>query len=89
MENNGTPLYFLPPVTSGKNLDVIACIRRFDSGREQIYLTDGEGRYTGRAITKNSFKFIWNDLKYPPPRHSCVSRAWMVDSHIKRRQPRS
>ncbi|MBR1396357.1 MAG: hypothetical protein IJ563_02340, partial [Selenomonadaceae bacterium] len=48
--------------TTGTSLNLIHCIEEFDSGRNNVYIIDENGDYTGFAVTKNSFRKIWNSI---------------------------
>ena len=67
MENKEpTELVILPEPTAvyeASGLDLLKCIKAFDGGNENIYLTDEIGRYTGQAITRASFMSVWTTGK--------------------------
>ena len=48
--------------TTGTSLNLIHCIEQFDNGRNNVYIIDENGDYTGFAVTKNSFRKIWNSI---------------------------
>ena len=48
--------------TTSTSLNLIHCIEEFDSGRNNVYILDENGNYSGFAVTKNSFKRIWHNI---------------------------
>lgn len=62
------------------DIDIIECIRIFESGAFNIYLTDEEGNYTGEAIEKRYFPLVWSKGMVPLSEINGVEEA---DSEIK------
>ncbi|MBR1730487.1 MAG: hypothetical protein IJ728_13300 [Selenomonadaceae bacterium] len=62
MANNLNLNIFSNFATTGTSLNLIKCIEAFDFGYNNIYILDEEGSYTGFAVTKKSFKKIWQSI---------------------------
>ena len=48
--------------TTSTSLNLVHCIEQFESGRGSVYIIDEKGEYTGFAVTKKSFRKIWQSI---------------------------
>ena len=46
------------------DVNLINCIKIFDTGAENIYLVDEQGHYSGAALTRRSFMGVWESGEF-------------------------